>query len=89
MTSDLLPINRNGLWGAGHFNGTFRDECLDENWFESLEQARKSIATWRTDYNEIRPHSSCGRVPPANFAALHRQITGDAKQESKTDTGIS
>ena len=39
------------------FNGTFRDECLDENWFESLEQARQSIATWRTDYNEIRPHS--------------------------------
>ena len=55
------------------FNGTFRDECLDENWFESLEQARQSIATWRTDYNEIRPHSSCGRVPPATFAALYRK----------------
>ncbi len=55
------------------FNGTFRDECLDENWFESLEQARQSIATWRTDYNEIRPHSSCERVPRATFAALHRQ----------------
>ena len=27
------------------FNGTFRDECLDENWFESLEQARQAIAT--------------------------------------------
>jgi transposase InsO family protein len=26
------------------FNGTFRDECLDENWFESLEQARQTIA---------------------------------------------
>jgi putative transposase len=71
------------------FNGTFRDECLDENWFESLEQARQSIATWRTDYNEIRPHSSCGRVPPATFAALHRQLTGDAKQDSKNDAGIS
>ena len=71
------------------FNGTFRDECLDENWFESLEQARQAIATWRTDYNEIRPHSSCGRVPPATFAALHRQLTGDAKQKSKTDAGIS
>ena len=35
-----------------NFNGTFRDECLDENWLESLEQARQSIATWRTDYNE-------------------------------------
>ena len=71
------------------FNGTFRDECLDENWFESLEQARQAIATWRTDYNEIRPHSSCGRVPPATFAALHRLLTGDAKQDSKTDAGIS
>lgn len=35
------------------FNGTFHDECLDENWFESLEQARQIIATWRIDYNEI------------------------------------
>jgi putative transposase len=52
------------------FNGTLRDECLDENWFESLAQARQAIATWRRDYNEIRPHSSCGRVPPATFAPL-------------------
>ena len=49
------------------FNGTFRDECLNENWFECLEQARQTIGIWRTDYNETRPHSSCGRVPPATF----------------------
>ena len=71
------------------FNGTFRDECLNENWFESLEQVRQTIATWRTDYNEIRPHSSCGRIPPATFAALNRQLTGDSMQHSKTDTTIS
>ena len=71
------------------FNGTFRDECLNENWFESLEQARQTIATWRTDYNEIRPHSRCGRIPPATFAALNRQLTGDSKQHGKTDTRIS
>ena len=71
------------------FNGTFRDECLNENWFESLEQARQTIATWRKDYNEMRPHSSCGRVPPATFAALNRQLTGEAMQHSKTDTRIS
>jgi putative transposase len=71
------------------FNGTFRDECLNENWFESLEQARQTIATWRTDYNEIRPHSSCGRIPPATFAVLNRQLTGDSMQHSKTDTRIS
>ena len=62
------------------FNGRFRDECLDENWFESLEQARQTIARWRLDYNETRPHSSCGRVPPETFAALNRQLTGDSMQ---------
>jgi putative transposase len=71
------------------FNGTFRDERLDENWFESLEQARQTIGTWRTDYNERRPHSSCGRIPPSTFAALNRRLTVDSKQESKTDAGIS
>ena len=71
------------------FNGTLRDECLDENWFESLEQARRIIATWRIDYNENRPHSSCGRVPPATFAALHRQLTQDSMQDSKAETEIS
>jgi putative transposase len=71
------------------FNGTFRDECLDENWFESLDQARRAIAAWRTDYNEIRPHSSCGRIPPAKFAALNRQLTGDSMQTSKIDPRIS
>ena len=54
------------------FNGKFRDECLNEHWFTSLAQARAVIAEWRRDYNEVRPHSSCGRIPPANFAANHR-----------------
>jgi putative transposase len=55
------------------FNGKFRDECLNEHWFETLAQARAEIAMWRRDYNEVRPHSSCNRMPPAKFAALHRQ----------------
>ena len=71
------------------FNGTFKDECLDENWFESLEQARLVIATWRVDYNEIKPHSICGRVPPATFAALNRQLTSDSMQHNKIDKEIS
>ena len=71
------------------FNGTFRDECLDENWFESLGQARQTIAECRTDYDEIRPHSSCGRMPPATFAALNRQLTGDSMQHCNFDKGIN
>jgi putative transposase len=33
------------------FNGTFRDECLNENWFTTLPQARADIALWGKDYN--------------------------------------
>jgi putative transposase len=54
------------------FNGKFRDECLNEHWFETLPQARSEIAIWRQDYNEVRPHSSLGRIPPAEFAQRHR-----------------
>ena len=68
---------------------TFRDECLDENWFESLEQACQTIARWRLDHNEIRLHSRYGRVPPATFAALSRQLTGDSMQSGKMDISIS
>ena len=36
------------------FNGKFRDECLNEQWFDTLQQARSSITLWRQDYNEGR-----------------------------------
>ena len=62
------------------FNGKFRDECLNEQWFQTLSQARAAIAIWRKDYNEVRPHSSWRRMPPARFAALHRQNSADATQ---------
>ena len=62
------------------FNGKFRDECLNEQWFETLVQARQEVARWRRDYNEVRPHSSLGRISPPSFAALHRQRAGDARQ---------
>ena len=61
-----------------NFNGKFRDECLNEQWFESLSQARECIARWRQDYNEVRPHSSLGRIPPARFAQQHRLRAGGA-----------
>ena len=60
------------------FNGKFRDECLNEHWFETLAQAREVIRAWVQDYNEVRPHSSIGRMPPRRFARLHRQQAGDA-----------
>lgn len=49
------------------FNGRFRDECLNENWFLSLEHARRIIEKWRADYNNERPHSSLGYLTPEEF----------------------
>jgi len=40
------------------FNRTVRDECLNDNWFLSLEHTRKLIEEWRVDYNTNRPHSA-------------------------------
>lgn len=46
------------------FNGKLRDECLNREWFISLQEARRVIETWRQDYNHIRPHSALNNLPP-------------------------
>jgi putative transposase len=53
------------------FNGRLRDECLNVEWFTSLEEAREKLASWREHYNYRRPHSALDDRPPAVFASLH------------------
>jgi len=50
------------------FNGKFRNECLDTEWFNSITEAQQTVERWRVDYNEIRPHGSLNRRTPAEFA---------------------
>lgn len=54
------------------FNGSFRDECLNVNWFLSIEDAKEKIEAWRQDYNVFRPHSSLDNMTPSRFAELNR-----------------
>lgn len=56
------------------FNGRLRDECLNANWFTSLSDARRKIESWRQDYNQQRPHSSLGYLPPAEFARTQLEM---------------
>lgn len=49
------------------FNGKFRDECLNENWFTSLKDAQEKIERWRHEYNRERPHSSLQGKSPEEF----------------------
>lgn len=70
------------------FNGKFRDECLNEHWFETLAQARAIITAWRHDYNEVRPHSSCQRMPPAKYAAMRRNMKPAYSNSIILNTGL-
>ena len=62
------------------FNGSFRDECLNVNWFLSMEDAQAKIEKWRRDYNEFRPHSSLGDLTPEQFVAKYK----DSERSRKT-----
>jgi len=50
------------------FNGRVRDECLNQHWFLSLADARRTIERWRESYNTARPHSSLGGRTPSEYA---------------------
>jgi putative transposase len=53
------------------FNGRFRQECLDQEWFTTLHEARQTIEEWRIRYNTKRPHSSLGYLPPELWVKQH------------------
>lgn len=50
------------------FNGRLRDECLNQHWFLSLSDARRTIESWRVGYNTARPHRGLAFLTPAQFA---------------------
>ena len=55
-------------WQNGHnesFNGKFRDECLNREWFANLGEAQTLVEHWRHHFNHERPHSSLNYRTPA------------------------
>ena len=63
---------QNGLIES--FNGSLRDECLNEEIFDNLADARQKLALWRYDYNNVRPHSSLGNKTPAEARRALEQL---------------
>jgi putative transposase len=55
------------------FNGSFRDECLNVNWFLSLEDAKDKIQAFKDEYNHFRPHSALGNLTPVEAIDRHHQ----------------
>jgi hypothetical protein len=67
------------------FNGKFRDECLNENWFLSLDDAKRKIEAYRVDYNEVRPHSSLDNLTPDGPGPDH--VGGPGRRRAHDDLG--
>jgi len=71
------------------FNGRLRDECLNQHWFTSLNDAQRIIEEWRIEYNEERPHSARGGRTPREFrqawvmGLTHSGIT-DGSEENRS-----
>lgn len=63
------------------FNGRLREECLDQQWFYSLEEARNCLEEWRKDYNTVRPHTALGNQTPTAFVAAWQ------KQQANREVG--
>lgn len=64
------------------FNGSFRDECLNLHWFETLGEAKAIVEAWRRDYNESRPHSALKELAPAEFARQLVPSSGSTEPET-------
>jgi len=60
------------------FNGSLRDELLNEEMFDSLDDARRKLALWRYDYNNVRRHSSLNNQAPAEARRTLEQFEGSA-----------
>lgn len=71
MNGVVLDFSRSGKPTdnafAEAFNGKVRAECIDQNWFLSIEDARVKCETYCHEYNTERPHSSIGNKTPIEF----------------------
>jgi putative transposase len=69
------------------FNARFRQECLNENWFLSLEDAREKTKAWRQCYNSERPHGALGNLTSKEFIS-NTALAEAEKARFTRDTNI-
>jgi putative transposase len=86
---ETRPIDPGKPWQNGtdeSFNGKFRDECLNLEWFRNRSEATVLIEQWRRHYNEVRPHSSLGNLTPMEFKT-QITITSVQREERASTQG--
>ena len=66
-----IYIDPGSPWQNGHvesFHNRLRDECLNQELFPSVTEARVVIEEWMLLYKRIHPHSKLGFQSPDQFA---------------------
>lgn len=71
----ILPHTpeQNGV--AESFMGTLKLECVWQHRFRTFDEAKRTIEAWIDHYNERRPHSRLGYIPPQQWRLQQDQIT--------------
>lgn len=80
----IAPVKPQQNGFVESFNGRLRDECLNEEVFAPLAEARAVIERWRIDHNHVRPHSAHGGLTPESA-----RLNPAATQISYQPTGLS
>ena len=65
-------------WQNGYvesLNASLGRELLDREIFESMDHLQTRLEEWRREYNEERPHGSCGNIPPSLYTRQLHQST--------------
>ena len=55
-------------------NGTVRKECMNLNWFYSLDEINDLLGQWYKTYNFDRPHSCLNYQTPVTFENLNQNL---------------
>ena len=66
-------LSRAHATSQGPYGSGASAQCLNENWFFDLADARRKIAEWKWDYNHVRPHSALNYQTPMEFAAAWKE----------------
>lgn len=71
LSVQTLYVEPGSPWENGYaesFHSRVRDELFRVEEFSNVSHARARCHAWREDYNDYRPHSSLGGLPPSEFA---------------------
>jgi transposase InsO family protein len=81
----MLYIEPGSPWENGYaesFHSRLRNELLNTEEFTDLADAKAQAAAWHNEYNNYRPHSSLGYLPPAVYAAKLKAKANKAREEA-------